>query len=78
MTLPGVVVICLTSLIGLPLTYSVNLFKDHVSEPLIILAIGGVVLVTIAVLPYLYARNTDIPKKDPFFYGTVEHPLIVE
>lgn len=68
MTLPGVVVICLTSLIGLPLTYSVNLFKDHVSEPLIILAIGGVVLVTIAVLPYLYARNTDIPKKDPFFY----------
>ncbi|XP_021351704.1 transmembrane 6 superfamily member 1-like isoform X2 [Mizuhopecten yessoensis] len=65
----GVVVICLTSLIGLPLTYSVNLFKDNVSNPLIILGIGGVALILVALLPYLYTRNTDIPKRDPYFYA---------
>ncbi|XP_033749362.1 transmembrane 6 superfamily member 1-like isoform X2 [Pecten maximus] len=68
MMLSGLTLICLTSLIGIPLTYSVNLFKDYVTYPLVILGIGGVVLILVALLPYLYARNTDIPKRDPYFY----------
>ncbi|KAK3097685.1 hypothetical protein FSP39_012094 [Pinctada imbricata] len=67
MELSGTAVVLLTSLLALPIMYSVNLVPNLSAHPLSIFIVGSVVLAFIFLIPFLYERK--YPRKKGSMYS---------
>lgn len=67
MTLLGPLSVFLTSLLAIPLAYICNQLST-MKDPVVMLIIGAVALVTVAATPYFLMRNKP-QRTDNFFYG---------